>query len=404
MDSTELESALNKYEIVLTSLEQTGTKLTKEDVLSVLISRDVLEDSLSSRSVPPESEVLLQIFDLDSRLKGQAKKITATVDLAASRASLNPPATAWWWFLKPPLHIFDRLDWLWSSLSVVSLTGSFSLALYISSCFLVGGADFFGMLAVSSQVILTVLKVQGSFTEGGKRSLQNFLSHINLPKYWWREVELGLSGALLAGLVAFYSTLPQIGEGYRQSGIKNFEAGHLASAQDDFQRALHLNPDDVETNFYLGLLYEDLQQLGKAKEQYRIAVAGGYQEAYNNLARLYIIEKDYSMAYALLQKLRIQGVDPKNTELYYTIYKNLGWLQLEQNQLVSAKANLQLAIEIAPEQAAAQCIMAQVLDKQQLFQEALPQWELCLAYALGLLPEEAHWIGLARERLKFKTE
>ncbi len=400
MGSTELESALNTYETVLTSLEQAGTKLMAEEVLSVLISRDVLEDSLHSPSVPPESQVLLQILDLDSRLKGQAKRITATVDLAASRASLNPPETAWWWFLEPSPHIFDRLDWLWSTLSVASLTGSFSLALHISSCFLAGGADFFGTLAVSTQVILTFLKAQGSFTEAGKQGLRKFLCRLNLPEYWWREVELGLSGALLAGLVVFYCTLPQIGESYRRSGIKHFEAGYLASAKGDFQRALHLNPDDVETNFYLGLLYEDLQQSDQAKEEYRIAVLGGYQEAYNNLARLYILEQDYSMAASLLQRLRTQGVDPNNVELNYAFHKNLGWLQLEQNQLASAKANLQLAIDLAPEQAAAQCLMAQVLDKQKLPQQALPHWEQCLAYASGLQPEEANWIGLARERLK----
>ncbi len=400
MGSTELESALNNYETVLTSLEQAGTKLTAEEVLTVLISRDVLEGSLHSRSVPPESQVILQIFDLDSRLKGQAKKITATVDLAASRVCLNPPETAWWWFLEPPPHILDRLDWLWSILSVASLTGSFSLALHISSCFLAGGADFFGALAVGTQGILTFLTAKGSFSEVGKRALQHFLSQLNLPEYWWWELKLGLSGALLAGLVFFYSTLPQIGEGYRRSGIKHFEAGYLASAEGDFQRALHLNPDDVETYFYLGLLYEDLQQSDQAKEQYRIAVLGGYLEAYNNLARLYILEQDYSMATSLLQRLRLQGIDPNNVDLNYAFYKNLGWLQLEQNQLASAKANLQLAIDFAPEQAAAQCLMAQVLYEQNSPQQALPHWEQCLAYASGLQPEEANWIGLARERLK----
>ena len=87
-------------------------------------------------------------------------------------------------------------------------------------------------------------------------------------------------------------------------------------------------------------------------------------------------------------------------DLNYTLYKNMGWLQLEQNQLASAKVNLQLAIDLAPEQAAAQCLMAQVLDKQKLSQQALPHWEQCLAYASGLQPEEANWIRLARERLK----
>lgn len=400
MGSNQLESALEHYKTVLTSLEQTATKSAAGDVLAVLTARDVLQDSLNSLSVPPESQVLLQIFHLDSRLKAQAKQITATVDLAASRATLNPPETAWWWFLEPPPHIFDRLDWLWSTLSVASLTGSFSLALHISSSFLAGGADFFGTLAISTQAVLTFLKAQGTFTEGGKRRLEHFLSRLNLPEYWWRELELGFSVALLAALIAFNSALPSIGVSYRKSGIKHFDAGYLASAEGDFRRALSLNPDDVETNFYLGLVYEDLQQFEKAKEQYQIAVLGGYQDAYNNLARLHILKKNYSTAASLIQRLRLKGVDPKDTDLNYALYKNLGWLQLEQGQIASAKANLNLAIAVAPENPGAQCLMAQALDKQQLLQKALSHWELCLAYASGLTPEEANWIGLARERLK----
>jgi hypothetical protein len=400
MGSNQLEVALAHYKTVLTSLEQAATKPAAGDVLAVLTARDVLQDSLNDLSVPPESQVILQIFDLDSRLRAQAKTITATVDLAASRATLNPPEKSWWWFIEPPLHAFDRLDWLWNTFSVAALTGSFSLAIYISSCFLAGGADFFGTLAVSTQAVLTFLKAQGTFTKGGRQGLQHLLSRLNLPKYWWREVELGISGVLLAGLLAFYSALPTIGVSYRKSGIKNFDAGRLASAEGDFMRALHLNPNDVETNFYLGLVYEDLQQLDKAKEQYQIAVLGGNQDAYNNLARLYILNKKYSNAASLIQRLRLQGIDPKDTDLNYALYKNLGWLQLEQGQIASAKANLQLAIDTAPENAGAQCLMAQVLDKLQLQQKALSHWELCLAYASGLTPEEANWIGLARERLK----
>ena len=400
MASAEFDSVLYAYEAALMRLEEAKSKATPKEVLTVLISRDALQENMQGLTVPVVSDQLLKIVELDNQLKHHAALINSTINLSSSRASLDPPQTAWWWFLETPPHFLNQLDWFWSLLSVASLTGSFSIALFISSCFLAGGADIFGTLAVSAQAILTFLQAQGRFSKEGKKTLQHFLKRINIPEYWWREVELGLSLILLSSLLLFSSILPSIGEEYLRFGIKHFHAGHLSRAEGDFQRALHLNPDDVETNFYLGLLYEDLQQLNKAKEQYRIAVLGQYAAAFNNLARLYILDEQYSMASSLLQRLRMQGIDPNDVELTYAFYKNLGWLELGLNQLVSAKSNLQLAIDSDPAQPAAQCLMAQVLDKQQMPQEALPFWNNCLAHASGLFPEEAYWIGLARERLQ----
>ncbi|MDB9412513.1 tetratricopeptide repeat protein [Microcystis aeruginosa] len=42
----------------------------------------------------------------------------------------------------------------------------------------------------------------------------------------------------------------------------------MSSAEEDYQRALSLNPDDAEAHFNLGLLYEELQDFDLARKEY----------------------------------------------------------------------------------------------------------------------------------------
>ncbi|MGH2413819.1 MAG: tetratricopeptide repeat protein [Microcystaceae cyanobacterium] len=399
MTNSPIEVAIERYEAALTILEEaTAESSPAEKVLEVLVTRDAIQAMLihSNQIFNPQ---LIKIIQLDNRLKQQAPKITQTANLADWRESFQPAEEAWWWFFEPSLHRRDQLDWLWSGLSVAFLTVSLSLVVDISSRFLSGGANALGALAVSTQSILTLLTAKSALTETGQKGIQNLLSRLKLPKYLWNEVQLGLSGLLLLGLYGLYSALPLIGDFYRRRGIKNFEAGHLASAESYYRRALALNPNDVKTNFYLGLLYEDLKDLENARLQYRIAVLGGYKEAFNNLARLYILQKNYAAAASLLQQLRLLGIDPKDKNFNFVLYKNLGWLQFEQNQLASARANLETATRLVEDQASAHCLLAQVLEKQHEFKTARTHWESCLAYAAGIIPEEAVWIGLAQQRL-----
>lgn len=398
MTNSSIESAIERYDAGLTILEKAASKPSAEQILEVLMARSAVQAALDN-SNHGFTKPFIKVIELDSRLKEQAQKITQTVSLAYWRESYHPPDEAWWWFIEPPPHRWDQLDWLWNGLSLACLTVSFSLVVDISSRFLSGGADALGALAVSTQSILTLLTAKSTLTETGHNGIKHLLGRLRLPKHLWNEMQLALSGLLLLGLYSLYSALPLIGDLYRQSGIKHFEAGRLASAESDYQRALALNPNDVETNFYLGLLYEDLQDFAKALTQYRIAVLGGYKEAYNNLARLYILQKNYAAAAFLLQQLRLLGIDANDKKFNYVLYKNLGWLQLEQNQLASAQANLETAISLINEQASAHCLLAQVLDKEDKSKQAKTYWENCVVFATGITPEEAIWIGLAQQRL-----
>jgi Flp pilus assembly protein TadD len=139
-----------------------------------------------------------------------------------------------------------------------------------------------------------------------------------------------------------------------------------------------------------------LQQIDKAQAEYLAAVQGGLDAAYNNLARLYILEEDYAAAVPLLKK----GLLLTNQEaVKYDLHKNLGWARLGQARYDEATSELQAAIALAPEQAPAHCLLAQVLDSWGNTSAATVEWETCLKLADPLRPDEDIWIGLARHRL-----
>ena len=87
-------------------------------------------------------------------------------------------------------------------------------------------------------------------------------------------------------------------------GLEHYLASRLPQAVSDFTKALELDPNFAETHYNLGSLYEDLRDFDKARAEYRVAILGGLAAAYNNLARLYILDKDYAAAVDLLGRVR----------------------------------------------------------------------------------------------------
>lgn len=183
---------------------------------------------------------------------------------------------------------------------------------------------------------------------------------------------------------------------YNDRGLENYLAQRLPQAISDFSKALELDPDFAETHYNLGSLYEDLRDFDRACSEYRLAMLGGLTAAYNNLARLYILEKDYAAAVGLLLKgLKLAQLDAEKSALQ----KNLGWARLEQGRYAEAKAELLTAIDLDRKQASAYGLLAQALEGLGEKVEALVAWENCLRYASSYRPDEDTWIDLARQRL-----
>jgi tetratricopeptide (TPR) repeat protein len=389
------EESLQRYSQALAVLEEAQPTLSAQQVLAVLVARDQLATALQNKNSIHEDD-LLKALQLDGRLKQQAERILVSVPLPEWRRTFFPPPDAWWWFLEPQASHGDRFDWLWTALVVVCLTISLGLVADISSRFLSGGPDTWASMAVVGQSMLTLLAAGGALTIAGREGIKRILSSLNVPQNLWQEAKLILAIGLLSILLILRFSLPRIAVEYNNRGLQNYMAGNLTSARFDYERAIKLDPDYIEAHYNLALLYEDLQQLSDAQKEYLIAVQGGLDAAYNNLARLDILNQNYAAAVPLLK----QGLSAAgDNAVKYDLHKNLGWARLGQARYEEAIAELQSAINLAPDRAPAHCLLAQVLEARTDATDSQAEWNLCLTYADASRPDEDQWIGLARQRL-----
>ena len=173
----------------------------------------------------------------------------------------------------------------------------------------------------------------------------------------------------------------------------------MPQAQLGYTIALRVNPWSIETHYNLGTVYEDQQNYPQAHTQYQKAIEGGLVAAYNNQARLYILEGKYERAVSLLEiGMPLVKNDTANTR--YSFLKNRGWVHLLQGRLGQASVDLNQAIALKSDDAAAHCLLAQVLEQQVKNTQVQREWENCLRAAQPQIPEENKWMRLAQQRLK----
>lgn len=396
--SPPFDMLLRQYATVLAVLEGTAPQPTIEQILDVLVARDAVQAALAGR-VQDFRRNLKALISLDMRLKKQAETIAQVGELDKWRTSLNPPAEAWWWFFEASAqnHRSTRFDWLWGALGIVWLTAAFGLVVDVAVHFLSIGPDTLGAFAIIVEGAIVILAAGGVLTQAGREIVEFILTNLKIPKRLWQGAKLSFAVLLLLGLVAFRLSLPRLAVFYNNRGLDNYLAGRLTSAQLDYTRAIQLNSDYAEAHYNLGLLYEDMQDFDQARKEYRIAAQGGLHTAYNNLARLYILDGNDSAAVSLL----LTVLDPVREEMVrYDMLKNLGWARLGQARYAEAEMHLRSAINLASDQAPAHCLLAQALEGEGDTAGAMAEWEYCLKYAAGNNPDEDTWIGIARKRFE----
>ena len=205
--------------------------------------------------------------------------------------------------------------------------------------------------------------------------------------------------ALLAsvGIFSIWYALSWLGNWY---GTKSHLAGRLPQAQIAYNWVLDINPWSAEAHYNLGAVYEDQQNYQQAQVQYQRAIELGLFGAYNNQARLYLLQRKSDAAIALLQ-VGLPLARNQGPRIKYSFLKNRGWARLQQGRLEEAQVELTQAIVLEQERSAAHCLLAQVLERRGEKQQALQHWEDCLAYTyLPRTPEEDIWTRLAQQRLK----
>lgn len=240
---------------------------------------------------------------------------------------------------------------------------------------------------------------QGLVVQNDDPTLETLVSQgETLSRKRYKEIVYPLSVALAAvlGLFGFRWGTSQVAIAYNERGVTHQIANQLYLAQVDFERALTLNPDYPEAHFNLGRNYEFLGDVKQARAAYERAKKGKLPEAYSNLARLDILEGDYSTAVPLLKEgLKLT----QNNTVKYPLLKNLGWAYLGQNRYTEAKNYLQKAIKLDKEKASAYCLLAQVLEAEGKPTNALVAWHTCRRHASRTHPDEKQWLQKAGERI-----
>ncbi len=406
------------YKSALEKLERTYPKPSSTDALVVLMKREELQALLSER---PEllTANLIAIADLDNRLKNQKSLIVKLLKLSEWRAILEPPEKHWWWFFSSK---WERFDWLWNAGSILFLAVSLGLLVNTSTRMLSGGATSGNTIFVVLQSVLPLLVGGGTFTQAGKEAYEKVLISLQIDKQFWQEISCGLSFLVLCILFGVNSSLPNWAIAVNQSGITNYNNKRIESAKADFERAIAMRPDYGEAHYNLGWLYEELNDLEKAKVQYELAVQGDLQKfdqgvnhlkALNNLGRLYILKKEYGTAVRFLNQGIQESASTKSMTswenssdggVYYNLRKNMGWARFMQERYVEAEVQLRAVIALEPKRSSAYCLLAQVLEAKEPNNQAiaLEFWTKCIRFATPMdfsQSEEDDWYGLANKRL-----
>ncbi len=360
----------------------------------------------------------------DKKLREVAEPISQMEQLDTWQQSFNPLESSWWWYFTPPPSpsgFSTRFDWLWTGLALTCLALSIGLVTDMSPRFLSGGPDTFAAFAVVVQSGLTLLATGSILTKTGQEVIRRVFSGLTfIPKTWWEEIGLVAAALLLIILFGLRLSLPQIAFLYNEKGFDQHQEGQLTSARHSYERALKLFPDFALAHYNMGVLFEDLHDFDQAKAEYKIAAEAGWDVAYNNLARLHILDGEYDTALLFLYEgVRRVPKDDKNNEgyneIHYSLNKNLGWARLGMKDYKEAKEVLQEAIQIDEGKAAAHCLLAQVLQEEKREPEGVinEAWEKC-SILLGplqrdpedppLLPEESIWRDLVKQYFNAQTK
>jgi tetratricopeptide (TPR) repeat protein len=415
-----LQDALERYKISLDCLVLPKTPIDNEQALEMLLARDVLQKQMELDLQVPV-EILSKIKELDARLKQQAYRITEILNLGEYRVNLPIPPEAWWWHLEKvgELYPLDRHDWVLRGLRITAWAVNLGLLGALATRFLSGGSGLFEAIAITFPSVLALLQAKNELTEAGQKGSDKLLTKLGISPHWQEEAKLGSTLVVTALLVGVWLLQPSIAEWYNREGLKQqWKHKQLKNAEQNYLKAIAFNSENLDAHYNLGYLYEEWLDVDNAQKQYAIAAKGGLPDAYNNLTRLYILQKKYpeatTLLYPIVSKIQLDPKQAVTEEVKYSLFKNYGWARFAQDpDDEEASIYLHKAVEIAdrPEivdyilnPGAAHCLLAQLMERQKQPQ-FMAHWEKCRDLISSrrdkeqIHPEEDKWLDDAKKKL-----
>jgi Tfp pilus assembly protein PilF len=415
---TLIQAAIERYKLSLACLDRPKAQIENAQALEILAARDALQKQMETEARVPD-DLRSAIEELDTRLKQQAYRVTASVNLAEYRASFLAPHQVWWWNLDTvgDPHPWDRYDWLLKGLRLGAWTVNLGLLGTLSMRFLSGGSGLLEAFAIAFPSIIALIQAKNELTEAGQKGSAKLFTKLRIAPHLQEEAKLGSTLFVSALLIGVWSLQPSIAEWYNREGKNQQENKQLETAEQNYLKAIAFDSANPDAHYNLGNLYEEWLDVDSAQKQYIIAAKVGLPDAYNNLARLYIKQQKYpeaaTLLYPIVSKILLDPKQAALEEVKYSFLKNYGWARFAQGQDEESFIYLQKAVEIAdrPELAkyirnpgAAHCLLAQVLERQKQ-PEAIVQWQKCrdlVGMRRGeeqINPEEDTWLITASKKL-----
>lgn len=411
-DAPDLPSAIAYYEQALTALAAAKPAPSLAQILAVLTARDTVEDSLQATSQAP-ADLLARVIELDEKLQSFADAISVNNQLARCRQSLNPPKTAWWWFLSPPAPRLPKLpkwtsfDWLWNGLTVVSLVFATTFATNTINAFSRDGMDLLQIFGTISQGAGLVLVSGGALTNKGRRTIKNILRSLNIPPALHSETTFVFSIVVLLATYIVNQALPGLGNFYYQQGNQFYNQGELLLARRSYQEALNFDPKNSQISVALGNIHETLQHYDKAANHYQPGLFEGNPASFNGVGRTTLRQaQSKEDLFQAETYFRLALSEPSvDGNLKAELHTNLGLALLKQAKDLElnaekvqrlrqdAEQNFRKAIrlektlpQLAPGAGMAYCYLASLLQQDatnpEMQKQAMQQWQLCADNAL----------------------
>ncbi len=201
---------------------------------------------------------------------------------------------------------------------------------------------------------------------------------------------------LITGCIITYTSCIVMSDVFNQIGGFYLNKGDLSSARFYFNLAFYLNHNNPKALNNQGLVDQILGEDEQARQKFRDSKIAGDPAGCNNEVYDKITNGEYEKAKRLLPVCLSQATT-KIGKSY--IFKNWGLLNLKQNQLDEAENNFRAAIIFKPTQAAAHCLLGQILEAKGNKQDSLTQWSYCQKYTQDSLSEERDWKIQAEQRI-----
>lgn len=396
-----LTVALGRYQQALNALEDTPATL-----LSVLLVRDQVEAAMRQDNPLPTDQVQ-QLLALDKRLRKETT--VSLLDLSDWRKTFHPPDAHWWWFLDQAAEKRrEEKDLPWIVLTGTFMALAFLLALSIIERLWTGTPDTVAVFGT----LLTALVTSSPLNKRGRELVQWLLKwafHVK-PRIQAQILAATAGLALALLLISRLILLPWLAECFNDRGYEEARRGNLTLAQRSFQHAVALDPDFAVGYYHLGTIYEDIARYEESITWYQQAIEHDLElsAAYNNLGRLYLLQKEPDQAVQVLHAglKRIAGDTETDQVTRYRLLSNLGWAYYALEQPTYAREMLEQAVELENEldvafkYAVPHYYLALTFEALEQPDAALAQWEDSLRYVDAEDPVQIGWDEIIYEHLE----